>query len=501
MSIGSRIRSALVHALTPDDDGYYWGGPHWGTPSTTMITAESAMTIPVVYACVSVIAETIASVPLDMFERVNEDVRRSAPNHPIDDLLHDQPNEYQTAIEFREMMTAFAILRGKGIAEIRSGQRGAVDSMVPLHPDLIRREVTATGQVRYPYRDPLQGGQERILLPEDLLIVRGRFGVSVLDFARNSLGSALALEEYGKKVWERGARTPSTLTHPKNWQEPARENLRKALDSYSASGANAGRPMLLEEGMVWTSIGLSNEDAQFVETSQASVATGCRWFRVPPHKVADLSRATFSNIEHQAIEFVTDCIRPWAVRWEQAIKRDLIIAKGRFYAEHNLEALLRGDIKSRAEAYAILRRIKVLNADEIRKRENLNPIPDGSGQVYENPDIQVDQPSRTAAAMARTFILDSADRLVRREQSAVAKLWTAHQGEDRDREIRDYYIGHARAVSEQMHVRESDAARYAAGRCHRVMLEGPGFLSNEDEDPSRELADLSIDLNTKLLAA
>lgn len=458
------------------------------------VTSENSLTIPAVYACTTVIAETIGSVPLQIFQNTT-DGKSLARNHPLYDVLHDEPNAYQGALEFREMMTAFALLRGKGIAEKIPGPRGAVDQLKPLHPDLVWQEITQDGVLRYRYADPLLRGGTRVLLTSDVFVVRGRFGRSVIDYARVTLGSLLAMTTHQTDMYTRGTRFPGALRHPKLLDDTLRGNIRDALDEYVVGGPRSGRPLLLEDGMEWQTIGMTQEDAQFIETAQFGVSDICRFFRVQPHKIAHLINATFSNIEHQAIEFVTDTIRPWAVRWEQAIRRDLILAQALFFAEHNLDALQRGDIQARYAAYAIGRQWGWLSTNDIRRKENLNAIP-GGDLDYLRP-MNMTTPAGVIAyldpaqradvdAQLRAMVWDAAGRAVRRETERVAK-WSSN-GHEPDG-LAELYREHARFVAGLMHLPDEDAERYAQSRYTLAL--GPGL---PDELESKEaLTALALD--------
>jgi len=447
--------------------------------ATPAVTYDSAMTIAAVYACVRVIAEDVSTVPLQIFERLPDGGKRVATNHPLYDLLHDQPNRYQTAIEFREMMTAFAILRGRGVAEKVFRSDGFLEQLKPLHPDLIRSEVTESGSLRYHYRDPLEGWKERTLLPDELLIVRGPFGRSVLDYARATFGLALAMRQHGDRAFSRGARPTGALTHPKTLTDKARLNLRLALNEFASGGENEGKPLLLEEGMTWAQLSISNEDAQFAEVMQLTVPEVARFFRVSLHKIQELTRATFSNIEQQSIEHGTDTVRPWCERWEAAIRRDLIVAVARFFAEHNLEGLLRGDIGTRYQAYAIGRQWGWLSVNDIRVKENMNPVPggdeylvplnmtssDGQALAFAQP------PTVQAVAHLRAMVHDAASRVVRKEVAAIAKLEakTGGTGEEWRTGVRDFYAEHARFVASILRITDEAAAGYCAARCSAVL--------------------------------
>jgi len=468
--------------------------------ATPAVTYDSAMTIAAVYACVRVISEDVSTVPLQVFERLADGGKRQVTNHPLYELLHDQPNRYQTAIEFREMLTAFAILRGRGIAEKVFRSDGFLEQLKPLHPDLVRSEITESGAVRYRYRDPLQGWKERTLLPEDLLIVRGPFGRSVLDYARDTFALALAMRQHGDRAFSRGARPTGALTHPKTLTDKARGNLRVALNEFASGGENEGRPLLLEEGMTWQQLSISNEDAQFVEVMQLTVPEVARFFRVSLHKIQELTRATFSNIEQQSIEHATDTVRPWCDRWEASIRRDLIVAVARFFAEHNLEGLLRGDITARYQAYAIGRQWGWLSVNDIRAKENLNPIgPEGDDYLVPLNMTSADgkalsfagPTSGQVAAHLRTMVRDAAARIVRKEASAVAKLEakTGGTGEEWREGLRDFYADHARFVASVLRLSDVEAERYCAERQAAVLEAVP----IDETEATAALTDLGLE--------
>jgi HK97 family phage portal protein len=483
----------------------YWYEPQgMATLAGIYVSPEGAMKISAVYASVRTIAETLASVPLHMYQRIGDGGgKREARNHPLEDLIARRPNHYQTALEFREMLSAFALLRKFGIAEIRAGDRGPVDQLVPLHPDLVREETLPDGTRRYRYRDPLQSNAERILLDDQVFVLRGPFGKSVLDYARENFGLAMALERAAAALMGRGVRAQGVLQHPKLLSDKARENLRKGLDEYGAGGAKEGRPMLLEEGMEWQSVSITPEQAQFLDSRRFSVADIARWFRVPLHKIGELTRSTNNNIEHQGLEFVTDTMMPWAERWEQAISRDLILAPQTYFAEHNLDGLNRGDLLGRYQAYAIGRQWGWLATNDILRRENMNPIAGGDDD-YLTPmnmttgaDGQASvafapRPSVQALGYLRVMVRDAAGRSVRKESAAIAKIAerTGGSGAAWTAGIREFYAEHATFVATLLKLGEEDAQAYCAGRLELLA----GQASGDDPETERigQLAALAI---------
>lgn len=458
---------------------------------------DGQLSIPAAYACTVVVSEDIAKVPLSMFARTEANgkpAKSEATNHPLHELLHDQPNDEQTALEFREWMTAVALNRGRAIAEITAGPRGPVDQLTPLYPDRIVgfEVVPATGQRVLNYNDPRKG--MRRIPRDELFILRGRFGKGVIEYARRSFEVMHAQMLFQSELYGRGLRSPGYLSHPKTLSDPARERLRKALDAYGTGGERAGRPLLLEEGMKWETIALSLEDAEFLASLQHSVADVCRWYRVPQHKVNELIRATENNVAQLSTDYVTDSLLGWAERWEQAIRRDLIIAKAKFYAEHNLDGLLRGDTLTRFQAYQIAVTFGWMTRAEVREKENMNPI-DGlelallplnmAAQVAGgNPGagpISGAQIDRPVVAYLRVLVRDGAARIVRKETASLAKLAerTGGTGDEWRSGVRTFYREHAEFVGRVLRLPDEAAEEYCLERQVMATEIGPSTVDDE----------------------
>ncbi len=265
------------------------------------------------------------------------------------------------------------------------------------------------------------------------------------------------------------------LQHPKTISREAQERLRDSIDQDHGGAINAGKTMLFEEGMTWVKVGLDPKDAQFLESRQFSVEEVCRWFRMQPHKIAHLLRATFSNIEHQGIEHVVDTMRPWCVRWEQAVQMQLIIEPD-IYVRHNLDALLRGDSLTRAQALEIDRRMGVRNANEIRALLDLNPRDDPGGDTYWDvqPGTGTGQGNAAAPSKARALAEAAAVRVVNREKLAIADRarkhgddWTGWQAA-----VREFYAGHAAMVRESLCVSEEAARAYCDEKADELVRDG-----------------------------
>jgi len=359
---------------------------YFGTSgSGKAVNARTAIQMSTVYACVRVIAETIASLPLHVYES-NEGGSAKAVKHPLYHLIHDEPNPEMTSFVWRETMLTHLLLWGNSYSQVIRNGRGQVVGLYPLLPDYMEVDRDSKGVLTYKYTNA--EGVSRWLRPEDVLHIPGLgfdgiIGYSPVAMEKNAIGLGISAEEYGNKFFSNGARPSGILTHPNTVKDPAA--LRASWNAAYGGTSNASRVAVLEEGMTFTPLSMPNNEAQFLETRRFQVEEICRIYRVPPHMVGDLSRATFSNIEHSSIDFAVHTIRPWLVRIEQAMNRALFPdrEKGRFYVQFNLDGLMRGDYKSRMEGYAIARQNGWMSANDIRELENQNPIPaEDGGDAY-----------------------------------------------------------------------------------------------------------------------
>jgi HK97 family phage portal protein len=304
--------------------------------------------------------------------------------------LHDEPNPEMTALIFRETMQAHVLTWGNGYAEIQRNQAGQPVALWPVTPDRVTPErpiEDPTGPIRY--RVFNQGGREALVPASDMLHVPGlgwdgTKGYSVVGKARESISLGLATQNFGATFFSNGASFGGIFTHPKTFAPGAKETFEKSIRDATQGVGRAHNFITLQEGVTYTQLGIPPDDAQFLETRKFQITEIARWFNIPPHKLGDLERATFSNIEHLAIEYVTDTLRPWLVRWEQEINRKLIAKqeRGIQYVEHQMDALLRGDLKSRFDAYAVGRQWGFLTLNQIAEKENWNPETGEYGDTY-----------------------------------------------------------------------------------------------------------------------
>jgi len=357
-----------------------WSGSS-RTPSGIRVTADSSMACSAYTACIRVISDAVSSLPLHLYERLESGGKVRVPAHPVYRLLHQQPNPWQTAQEFRDWMTGMYLHYGASYAEIRPGARGAISELWPLHSSRMEVERLEDGSVRYLYREP--SGQQTVYRQEQIFCLRftTEDGVRPLPTYRlfqNAIGLAQALEAHGSTYFGNGARPGVILESDNPIPVEAAESLRQNWERIHRGPDRAFRTCVLPNGVKAHELSGSNEAAQFLETRQYQVIEICRAFRVPPHMIQDLTRSTYSNIEVQGTEFVQHCLLPHLKRWEAAISRDLIVDDERFFAEHSVSGLMRGDHASRSAYYVSALQNGWMTINEVRELENLNPIgPEG----------------------------------------------------------------------------------------------------------------------------
>jgi HK97 family phage portal protein len=370
-------------------DDYWYGNQGYSSKTGIDVTEDLALTYAAVWACVRVISEDIASLPLHVYRRVDK-IKERAPDHPLYPLLHDQPNDEMTAMQFREAMQAHLLLWGNCYAMIQCNLRGEPMALWPLHPGRMEVERDKSEQLIYKYTKVGAGEPDYFSKDEILHIAglgfNGLIGYSIIKYQCEAIGLGLSNQELQSSSNKSGSRLQLWFTHPavkapnKEGREQFVADLRKEYGGNTGNAIGVGW-----EGMKAEKISQTMQEAQLAERLQMNIADICRIFRVPPHKIMDLLRSTNNNIEHQGIEYVVDCIRPWAVRWEQQINMKLLGGSREYYVEHSLDGLMRGDILSRYQAYNIAIISKILNPNECRGYENLNPYE--GGDVYANPNI------------------------------------------------------------------------------------------------------------------
>lgn len=360
------------------------------TTSGKPVNERTAMQTTAVYACVRILAEAVASLPLHVYEYQDDGGKKLVHDHPLYYLLHDEPNPEMTSFVFRETLMSHLLIWGNAYAQIIRDGAGRVLGLYPLLPDKMEVQRDDKGNIYYVYsrnsdENPTFKEYGNIKLKaEDVLHIPGLgfdglIGYSPIAMAKNAVGMTLACEEYGASFFANGANPGGVLEHPGVLKDPSK--VRESWNSVYRGVNNAHKIAVLEEGMKYQQIGIPPEEAQFLETRKFQVNEIARLYRIPPHMVGDLDKSSFSNIEQQSLEFVKYTLDPWVIRWEQSLQRSLLLPgeKGKYFIKLNVDGLLRGDYQSRMNGYAVGRQNGWFSANDIREMENMNPIPDEEG--------------------------------------------------------------------------------------------------------------------------
>ncbi len=374
--------------------GSGWSFLFGSTSSGKTVNERTAMQTTAVYACVRILAEAIAGLPLHVYRYRMDGGKERIPQHPLYYLLHNEPNPEMTSFVFRETLMSHLLLWGNAYAQIVRNGRGQAVALYPLLPSKMEVNRAANGELIYTYyRDYDENGLNPkggyiTLRKDDVLHIPGLgfdglIGYSPIAMAKNAIGMSLATEEYGAAFFANGANPGGVLEHP-----GVIKDIQRVKDSWNSAyqgSANAHRVAVLEEGMKFQAIGIPPEQAQFLETRKFQINEIARIFRVPPHMVGDLEKSSFSNIEQQSLEFVKYTLDPWVVRWEQSLQQSLILPseKSSLFIRFNLDGLLRGDYQSRMNGYAVGRQNGWMSANDIRELEDMNRIPaEEGGDLY-----------------------------------------------------------------------------------------------------------------------
>jgi len=391
-----RIRSVEKRDLVfpPELSAYMARSQLSGTGVT--VNSETALRFMAVYACIRVIAEDVASLPLHLYRRLQPRGKERATSHPLYDVLHTRVNEEQTSFQWRETMQTHVLLSGNAYA-LPTMFNGRVVELWPIMPNRVSvRRNTQTNELEYivspggtnerkvlsPLGTTGNGMREIFHLPG--LSLDGVTGISPIRYGRDAIGLGLASQEFASGFFSRGARPSAILEYPGQLSSEAHNRLKASFEEAYSGLSNSGRVALIEEGMkLNTSYQMPLEDAQFIENRKMSIEEIARLFRVQPHKIGHHEHSTFSNIEHLGIDHVVSTIRPWLVRWEQAIGTKIIPEEEqtRFFVEFLVDGLLRGDSEGRSKLYQALWNMGAMSPNDIREKEGMNPI-DGGDTYY-----------------------------------------------------------------------------------------------------------------------
>lgn len=361
---------------------YLFGG---GTYTGRSVTPDSALTLSTVFACVRLLSETIGSLPIHIFRKEGDGVKERDDEHPLYPILHDQPNGYMSAIEFKEALMLNLLTSGNAFAEIERNVVGDIIALNPLLATKMDVERLDDGTILYKYLT-----DKGVLIYDQTKIFHlrlfgwsGLVGLSPIAYGAQGMGLALAAEEYGARFYGQGARPSGFLMIDRVLTPEQREKLREQFDDIHEGLERSHKLAILEANMKYQQVTIAQNDAQFLETRSFQVPEVCRFFLVQPHKVQHLEHATFSNIEHQDLEFVKFTVNPYLVKIEQGIRRQLITADDRaagYFAEFNVNALLRGDSESRAKFYSSMVQNGIFDRNEVRALEN-RPPREGAGEL------------------------------------------------------------------------------------------------------------------------
>ena len=457
------------------------------------VTVESAMKWTAFYAAVDLISNSVAQLPLHIYKRKADGGRERATGHPYYRLLHNQPNPEQTAFSYWKVQQGWGLTWGNGYAEIERDRSGTAKAFWPLPPNKmeVRRE---DGELVYVQKS--DHGQEIARFPAINILHGHALGDGLVGWSpvrqfREAIGLGLGAEQYSAAFFANDASPGGVLQHPQRISEPAADRLRKSWAEKHAGIGNARKPAILEEGMEWKQMGIPPEDSQLIESRDFQVVDIGRVFHLPPHKLQDLRRATFANIEHLAIEYVQDCLGPWLVNWEQELNSKLFgtKAQSQFFAEFLTEGLLRGDVKTRSLFYRQMWGIGVMSQNEIRQRENMPPVEGGDKffvpvnmapvaalPVPPEPDAPDDEPEEPdddsnrgrIVAAHRALLMELCGRIVRRETGAMRK---AAKRFERFRSCADAFYG-PHHVEHSVAVLGAAVGAYAAAMGHGESVEG-----------------------------
>lgn len=365
------------------------------------VDRTAAMGIGAVWACVRVLSETLASLPVHLYRRLEKGKER-ATEHPIYRLLHVQPNPEQTPFQFKETLMGHLVLAaGNCYAQKIFNKAGEVAQLWPLNPEKMKVTRNDAGMLDYEYT---KGSRTYHLTREQVFHIPGLGfdgiqGYSPIEMEKQAFGMNIAAQQFGARFFENNAWPGGYIGFPAGFHLKDDAAVKRLKVSWGDQHKDWGKKHsvgVLEDGAEFNTISIPPNHAQFIETRKFEVTDIARIFRVPPHMIADLERATFSNIEHQGIEFVVHSMRPWLVRWEQAISLQLLSERDRdtYFAEFLVDALLRGDIKARADAYETFRKIGLYSVNDILEMENRNPIEGGDKHHVPMNWVDMNEPSK-----------------------------------------------------------------------------------------------------------
>lgn len=469
MGILTRFLDPQAATFGPLDDFWY---KNIGAPSASgvRVTPATALTISTVYACVRIIASTLAMVPLIVYERTDENGKVRAKKHPLFPVMGRKPNRFQTSYQFRELLMVHALLRGNGYAQIVPGEQGFVDQLIPLNPDRVKPALARDGSINYIHQR--LDGREEVLLQDEVFHIpnlseNGIEGLSTVQVARDSFGLTKSLENQENEFISRGQRPGGTLAMDGKLSPQAHERLRTDWRNRFTGTGGSQEIAILEEGLKWMPMGMSNEDAQFLESRLFQVEEVASWFGVPLSLLQHTERQTSwgTGITQLTHGFVTFTMQPWYTKWEGEINQDLILPSQQddFFAEFLLEGLLRGDPLTRARFYNTMVTIGAMTRNEVRIAENFNPIP-GLDEPLTPLNLQQGGESngQSRASLVDGLVHDTAARMVRKEIGAIETAAKKHAADNEAwaKWVGEFYEGYREDLVEICKLGDSVAYSY-----------------------------------------
>lgn len=445
----------------PEMSALFGSTSNTSSQSGAVVNDSTALRQSAVYACVRLLAETVASLPLKVYERDGES--RKTIDHPLNRLLNVSPNGEQTGFELREFQMTCLGLRGNAYAQKLYSGRGQVGAIEPLNASHMKVDRDKAGNLVFDYREP---GNERTFTKDEIWRIAGLgsngvTGLSPIALARESIGTSIAVEGHGASTFKNGVNPSIVLSMDGAMTDDAFERLKSQLDSGNAGYGNAGKPFLGEHGLKPYAISMSNTDAQFIESRKFQAEDIARWYRVPPHMIGLLDKATFSNIEQQSLDFVINTLRPWLVRIESTMMRDLLSQseQQRLFLSHSVEGLLRGDIETRFKAYGTAIDKGFYSRNEVRLLENKQPV-DGLGEFVLPVNIEtISEREKRFENTVSAMLADQEINALRQERNK--------GGDDLGDRIVNFYTRFTAKLIESGADNEK-AQNYSVNRCSQI---------------------------------
>lgn len=495
-----------IQGRSPWDERWWTNAPQFASGAGIQVSPEAALTLSAVWAAVKILTEDLSSIPFVLYQRDADGGRTEAEQHALWEVLQFQANNRQTALEFWEMETGHLLLRGNAYARLVEGRRGFADQLEPLNPDRMEPHRLPSGRIRYDYTRP--DGTEQKFTEDEIMHLKGfssdgMRGLSVIQYAAQSFGTAMAADHYAANFFGDGATPSAVLSSPGRLKPGEQDNLRASIREYTGGVRNSHGFLVLEDGISWQQIGIKPEEAQLLASREYSVEEVARWFNLPVHKLRVNKQAqTFASVEAFNTEYVVHSLRPLARRVEQAVRRDLIIQTRKFFAEFRLTELLRASTKERTDYYHTGILDGWLNRNEVRRAESFNPGPDELDEFLE-PRAMVPAGGQTETGAAQMNGSPAATALVREAASAVvskeidsatrAAARYAKNPQGWERWVKSFYGRHANHVSTSLHIDKPTAQAYCQHQSQELLQAGVPAMEHWEVEAAEVLARLVTD--------